>query len=60
MYIMNMLLDAGSSEGDAYSHFSWLLQDDSAVGGREYIQCRWASLWDGDKKRFFKFAFVLG
>ena len=25
---MNMKLYAGSSEGDAYSHYSWLLWDD--------------------------------
>ena len=55
---MNMLLNEGSSEGDAYSHFSWLLRDDSNVGGSEYIQCRWASLWDVDEGRFLKFAFV--
>ena len=55
-----MLLNAGSSEGDAYSHFSWLLQDDSDVGGSEYIQYRSASLWDCDEGRFFKFAFVFG
>ena len=44
----------------SYSHFSWLLWDDSDVGGSKYIQCCWASLWDGDAGRFFKFAFVFG
>ena len=60
IYTINMLLNAGSSEGDAYSHFSWLLLDDSHVGGREYIRCRWVSLWNGDEDRFFKFTFVFG
>ena len=55
-----MLLYAGSSESDAHSHFTWFLRDDSDVGGSEYNQCRWASLWDGDAGRFFKFAFVFG
>ena len=27
---------------------------------REYIQCWWASLWDGNMGRFFEFAFLFG
>ena len=50
-----MLLNAGYSKGDAYSHFSWLLWDDSHV---EYILCWLVSLWNIDEDRFFKFTFV--
>ena len=50
---MNMLLYARFSEGDVYSHFSWLLWDDSDDSGSECIQCRLGSVWDGHGGRFF-------
>ena len=53
IYTMNMLLYARLSEGDVYSHFSWLLWDDSDDGGSECIQCRLGSVWDGHAGRFF-------
>ena len=56
---MNMLLYARFSEGDVYSHFSWLLWDDSDDGGSECIQCRLGSVRDGDAGRFFNLLLFL-